>query len=323
MTSIMTNRSAIAAVDSLRSTDRYLTNTENRVSSGLRVASASDNAAYWSITTTMRSDDSAMGAVEDALGLGAAKVDVAYMGMSQAVDVLREFKSKLVAAREPGVDRDKINSELVQLRAQMRSIADGASFNGENWLVTADGANEPDRELVASFIRADDGTVRVGTVTYGQTNGSLAEPNRLIDDTSAGMYGILTQPGAASGWDVAFPNYVFMTGEDPWPSARLMAVDATTTNLEIDTMIDGAEYMEQQLVDATARLGSMSAQLENQTGLVRDLRDTNHRSVGLLRDADMNEESARLKALQTRQQLGLQSLSIANTNSDNVRSLFG
>ena len=320
MTSIMTNAAAITAVDRLRSTGHDLETTQGRVSTGLRVNTAQDNAAYWSITTTM-SDDKAMATVEDALSLGAANVDVTYMGMREAIDVMKEFKSKLVAAREPGVDRDKINSEMVQLRAQMRSIAESATFNGQNWLITENSATETSREIVTSFIRGDDGSVRVGTMTYGP--GQAGEHNRLIDETSPGTGAILTEPGVGPGWDVSIPSYVFMTGKDPWPLAREMGVDSTTTNTEIDTQLDGIEYMERQMIEAAANLGAMSTRIQSQLAMVQDFRDAGARGVGQLRDADMNQESARLKALQTRQQLGLQSLSIANSNTDNVRTLFG
>ncbi|WP_411755860.1 flagellin N-terminal helical domain-containing protein [Sinorhizobium meliloti] len=75
MTSIVTNSSSLAALQTLRSIHWQLSATQGQVSSGLSVATASDNAAYWSISTTMRSDSMAISAVSDALGLGAAKVE--------------------------------------------------------------------------------------------------------------------------------------------------------------------------------------------------------------------------------------------------------
>ena len=83
-----------------------------------------NNAAYWSIATTMRSDNKALSAVEDALGLGAAKTDTAYTGMEAAIEVVTEIKAKLVAAREPGVDKEKINKELTELKAKSAELAD-------------------------------------------------------------------------------------------------------------------------------------------------------------------------------------------------------
>lgn len=302
-----------------------MSNTQREVSTGLRVSTSSDNAAYWSITTTMRSDDKAMSAVQDALALGAASVDVASIGMSNALEVMDEFKSKLVAAREPGVDRSKITSELNELRDQLRTIAESSSFNGENWLVTQDGASEPTRNLVTSFIRNDDNTVRVGNMAYANNNGSLGEPNRLIDEsnTTAGMYGMLTMPSVAPGFDVTGPLYdVFVLGKDPWPLGEEIAVDADTTNEEIDHMIEFADYTIGNMTSAAAKLGSMANYFDRQSEFVQDMRDTAAKGVGRLRDSDMNEQSARLKALQTQQQLGLQALSIANSNGDNIVSLF-
>ncbi|NTE99822.1 hypothetical protein G6M13_23620 [Agrobacterium tumefaciens] len=110
MTSILTNSTAISALQTLRSISSGLENSQRAVSTGLRIATASDNAAYWSISTTMRSDNGALLAVQDALGLGAANVATAYAGIDSVVAVLIEFKSKLVAATEQGVDKSKIQA---------------------------------------------------------------------------------------------------------------------------------------------------------------------------------------------------------------------
>lgn len=78
----------MAALQTLRMVSGGLEKTQNQVSTGYRVATASDNAAYWSIATTMRSDNKALSAVQDALGLGEAVVDVAYAGMSAVIDLV-------------------------------------------------------------------------------------------------------------------------------------------------------------------------------------------------------------------------------------------
>ena len=116
MSSINTNVAAMTALQTLSQTNKQLTETQNRISTGYRVADASDNAAYWSIATTMRSDNAALSTVQDALGLGAATVDVAYTAMNSAIKVVDQIKSKLVAARQPGVDRAKIQSEITELQ---------------------------------------------------------------------------------------------------------------------------------------------------------------------------------------------------------------
>jgi flagellin len=174
MTSILSNAGAISALQTLRSINCEMMVTEGRISSGLRVRVAADNAAYWSISTTMKSDVKALGAVADALGLGAAKVDVSYSALSSVKDVLDEIKAKLVAASEPGVDKSKIQKEIDQLAQTTRDIADSASFAGENWLSTdivgLIDTTLPKRSstLVSSFNRSASGNVGIGTTTIDQ-----------------------------------------------------------------------------------------------------------------------------------------------------------
>lgn len=168
MTSILNNAGAISALQTLRSIGSGMAAVQGQVSSGLRIQVASDNAAYWSISTTMRSDNSAITAVSDALGFAAAKADTAYTGLKAVIDILGEFKAKLVLASEPGVNKAKVQKELEQLKQQVRGIADAASFSGENWLNTGI-SNIYDFDLnkassVSAFVRGASGDVSVRTV---------------------------------------------------------------------------------------------------------------------------------------------------------------
>ncbi|OJH54667.1 flagellar hook associated protein, partial [Agrobacterium pusense] len=175
----------MSALQTLRSIGQNMETTQDRVSSGQRVGEASDNAAYWSIATTMRSDNGALSAVQDALGLGAAKVDTAYSGMESSIDVVKEIKNKLVAAREPGVDKSKIQEEISQLQDQLKSISSSSSFSGENWLqaTISNGAGElknVTKQIVGSFIRDAAGNVSVKTVNVDLSR------NTVLFDTSSG-----------------------------------------------------------------------------------------------------------------------------------------
>ena len=168
----------MAALQTLRTLDSNLAEKQRQVSSGLRVQIAADNAAYWSISTTMRSDNMALSAVSDALGLGAAKIDVAYSGLDATIDVLAEFRAKLVAAKEDGVDKAKIQTELDQFKNQFVSIASSASFNSVNWLSTdaPQDLNELSglpTSITSSFIRSADGNVRVGSTEIDMADLSL------------------------------------------------------------------------------------------------------------------------------------------------------
>jgi len=303
MTSINTNNSAMAALQTLRSINSNLNKTQNAVSSGFRIEKASDNAAYWSIATTMRSDDSAMSAVSDALGLGAAKIDTAYTAMDNAIDVVSSIKTKLVAATEDGVDKKKVQEEITQLQDQLLSVAQSASFYGQNWVAASGGGSA---SVVSSFVRDASGGVKVNSTSYAFSTGSagnvLFGMNGTSVDTASGILG--TAYASASGYSVY--------------------------NLDISNMTSGGvgdalsmvESALQAMTSAAAKLGSISARIELQTSFTSDLRDSIQSGVGKLVDADMEAESSKLSALQTQQQLAIQSLSIANSSSQNILSLF-
>jgi flagellin len=305
MSSILTNVSAMTALQSLTNTNKQLETTQAHIATGLKVGSAADNAAYWSIATTMRSDNKALSTVVDALGLGAAKVDVAYTGVNAAIDVVDEIKMKLVAAREPGVDRGKIQSDIAVLQQQLIDNAGAASFSGENWLSVDAGAASytATKSIVASFTRASDGTVSVSTIDIDITSTELFD----ADDQS----GILDSTFTTTG-------------------AGLVTVSVTTLDVsaaglddtDIDDMISGVDAAIASMTTAASDLGAAKKRVGLQQDFVGKLMDSIERGVSQLVDADMTEESTRLQALQVQQQLGIQALSIANTNSQNILSLF-
>ncbi len=318
MTSIMTNAAAMAALQTLRSINRNLDETQSRVSSGYRVETAADNAAYWSIATTMRSDNAALSTVQDALGLGAAKVDTAYAALDTVIDLMSEVKAKLVAAREPGVDKSKIDKELSQLKDQLVSAAQSASFSGENWLYNDATAAVGTKSIVASFNRSADGSVSVTTLDY-DTSGSI-----LVDvaDARRGLLTMAVDADALAPTPTGTAREYYLIDAGSPPTGTEIALDDSTTDSELDDMISVVDELISQLTDSAATLGAITSRIEMQENFVANLMDVIDKGVGRLVDADMNEESTRLKALQTQQQLGIQSLSIANTNSENILRLF-
>jgi flagellin len=311
MSSINTNVAAMTALQTLTATNKALTETQNRISTGYRVADASDNAAYWSIATTMRSDNAALSTVQDALGLGAATVDTAYTGIDSAIKVVDQIKSKLVAARQPGVDRSKIQSEITELQAQLRGIAESATFSGENWLsVDAGAANyNATKSIVSSFSRASDNSISIGTIDIDITATELFD----ADDQS----GILDTVNTTTNGGV---DYSIAGETDGIDISGLTDSDDDLADLEeIIGVVDAAIS---DMTDAATALGAAKARVGIQQDFVKGLMDAINRGVGQLVDADMNEESTRLAALQVKQQLGVQALGIANASSQTILSLF-
>ncbi|KQZ50783.1 flagellin [Rhizobium sp. Root149] len=320
MTSIITNTGALAALQTLRSVNQNMEQVQARISSGYRVETAADNAAYWSIATTMRSDNKALSTVQDALGLGAATTDTAYTGLDSAIKVVDQIKSKITAASQPGVDKTKINKEIEQLKNQLSSISESASFSGENWLFNKDSANPGVKNIVASFNRASDGAVSLTTLAFDTATSTLI-------DTEDAQRGVLTmdwtvdQPDG-SGGTVAADYFLINADSASGASGTEIAISNTTSAEDLAGMLSATEKILQRLTDSASALGAITSRIDMQEQFVSTLMDAIDTGIGRLVDADMNEESTRLKALQTQQQLAIQSLSIANTNAQNILQLF-
>lgn len=312
--SIITNVSAMTALRSLTMTNKDLEKTQAHISTGYKVNSAEDNAAYWSIATTMRSDNKSLSTVQDALGLGAAMVDVAYTALDKSIDVLDEIKSKLVAARQPGVDRAKIQSEISALQDQIQSIADSAVFSGENWLtIDSTAGADIDKSIVSSFSRTG-GSVSVGTITVNLYNSTTDATVALFDDnaTAANKKGLVDQEltvTSTATYTVATLDISALTDS---------AADVT----DLEDMIGGVDAAISSITTAASTLGAVKTRVGLQQDFVKSMMDAIDRGVGQLVDADMTEESTRLQALQVQQQLGIQALSIANSSSQNILQLF-
>jgi flagellin len=317
MTSIMTNAAAMAALQTLRSIDTNLETTQRRVSSGYRVETAADNAGYWSIATTMRSDNAALSTVSDALGLGAATVDTAYTALDNVVDVMSSIKAKLVAASEPGVDKNKINEEMKQLKNQLISAAQSASFSGENWLYNTNAAELGTKQVVSSFVRGADGSVQVTTLDFDTEESVLID----IQDASRGFLTKSIDADVLRNTGTGTREYYLLDMGAPTGGDEI-AINTNTTTEQLDDMIAVVDNVIQQLTDAAATLGAITSRIEMQDNFVSNLMDVIDKGIGRLVDADMNEESTRLKALQTQQQLGIQALSIANSSAEKLLTLF-
>ena len=346
--SINTNFAAQTALQSLNSINKNLTTTQNRISTGLRVATAEDSAAYWSMATSMRADNKSLSAVNDALGIGAAMMDTAYTGMNAAIEVVKEMGKLLVAARQPGVNKADVQTEIDELQNQLRTIAQSASIAGENWLgVDLEGTSyNAEETIVSSFARssgANGAEVAVGTMSVNVASFFLL--NAYTDGTAPAV----NDSGSAEQWELGILGSARLsradadtdgvprgsiadgTGEagtivivnyDP-ATATTAEIDITNaTDVQMDDYIQAVDAALTEMTAAATIMGSTKKRIDIQKDFVGNLMDALDRSISTLVDADMNAESTRLQALQVQQQLGIQALSIANSNGQSILSLF-
>jgi flagellin len=217
---------------------------------------AGDNAAYWSIATTMRSDNKAMSTVKDALGLGAAKVDIAYTAMDSSIDVISEIKAKLVAAREPGVDKTKIDKEMTELKNQLEVDFRISLIFGRELAQQRITAAAGTKSVVGGFNRDVNGLVTITTLDINVT--SLTMIGAASEDL-----GILTRDVDANALDpdatttTARNYYLIDTGATTGTAASgaAVALTATTTDAEVEDMIRVVDSMFSQMTDAASNLG--------------------------------------------------------------------
>ena len=100
------------------------------------------------------------------------------------------------------------------------------------------------------------------------------------------------------------------------------SIVGTAGDADLSSIINMVDKAIAKVTDAGTKLGANKTQIDGQKSFIDTLMKANDRTIGTLVDADIEEESTKLKALQTQQQLGVQALSIANAASQNVLSLF-
>ncbi|MBB3149747.1 flagellin [Phyllobacterium trifolii] len=313
MASILTNASAMTALQTLSVTNKNLAVTQNRIATGMKVAEAADNAAYWSIATTMRSDNKANEVITSSLGLGGAKVDTAYTAIKDVVSVVDQIKQKVLSAKNASADdQGKIQTEIKALQAQLGESTK-ASYAGSNLLSTdatkdAGATAVPNFSIVSSYNRDSAGNVTTGSIDV------VLKDIRLIDTQA-------TPP--ATGPTGILDTEFSVDAATPATMGSILDLDVTSaTNADIDLMLKGIETAAGKLASGAATLGAAKTRVDLQSAFITALSDAIDRGIGSMVDADMNKESARLSALQVQQQLGVQALSIANSSNQNILSLF-
>ena len=182
MSSILTNHSAMTALSTLRQINQSLTDTQGRISSGLKISSGKDNAAYFSISKTMAGDSGMYKAIDETLTLQKNAVSTARLGAETIVELARDFAER-VAFAQGGTDevRADVQAELDQLVARMTTTISQATFNGADYVNSTSATS-----VVTGISRAAGGTISTTTMSFDQQDlGAIASALGAIDLTVA------------------------------------------------------------------------------------------------------------------------------------------
>ena len=135
--SVHTNTSAAIALQNLTATNERLNVTQGRISTGLKVQGAKDNAAIWAIAQTQRADLGALGAVKQSLDRATSIADVALSAGESVSDLLNQLKEKVVAAKDESLSsqsRALLDADFKALLRAIGSAIENASFDSGNIL---------------------------------------------------------------------------------------------------------------------------------------------------------------------------------------------
>lgn len=440
MSSILTNNGAMVALQTLKSINANLADTQSQISTGKRVSNAKDNSAVWAISKVMEADVKGFKGISDSLNLGQSTVTVARQAAETVTELLTDIKGKIVAAQEENVDRAKIQTDIDALRDQISAVVGAAQFNGLNLLSnTEKTAGSGSINVLASLDRSGTGvlasditvgkqdlgtgagaidfsatalaggsdfiafgttatqavtavnttslTINIGSqanvatpalagfdaseaieagtgfqlvisasggtvptgfntvdgdITYVARDGDTAADvakgladafNKYAEETLGDDIGAIAATSSGFGLTITGTGVAANTfsvnaeafdPDDTTIGGRLEALSDidVTTQSGVDTALTEIEDLIQTAIDSAATFGSAQGRIETQTSFITGLTDALKSGIGTLVDADMEEASARLQALQVQQQLGVQALSIANQAPQSLLSLF-
>ena len=135
--SVHTNEAALIALQNLNKTSSDLQDVQNKISTGLAINSAKDNASVWAIAQGQRADIGSLGAVKMSLDRATSIADVASTAGSTISDLLVQMKEKVVAAMDPSIDtasRTALDSDFKSILRQIGQVVQNANFDGANML---------------------------------------------------------------------------------------------------------------------------------------------------------------------------------------------
>jgi flagellin len=296
---LLVNTSAMTALLALNQTQQSLNTYENQVSTGLAISGASDNAAYWSIATSMNTQIGALGAVSSSLSESGSLLSTMNAALQQTVTIMNNINNDLLTAQGlvnegDTTDLSKTQQDISDQIQSLLSLGQSTEVNGVNFLQATAGATV---NLLSSY-NPSSGSQFI-TIDTGSTTA-------LFNTASTGATsGILGTTGAASGLSVLNFN---VTGASAG-AIENMITDLATASTAVQT--------------AASIVGATQNNVTEQQTFISNLTDSLTAAVGSLVDADMNEASTKISALQVQQQLGVQALSIANSNTQLILKLFG
>jgi flagellin len=322
LNSINTNSNAFIALESLNDTSAALSATQKAISTGFRVADASDDGASFAIAQKVRSDVSGLTTVTQQLGNAQGLVGVATTALTSVSTDFASAKSLLTDIADSTTSSDQRSQDLTSFQNLVSLVAnavDGAVYNNQTLLgnnVTGTTTTAPTAGF--SVVTDENGsstTIQSQDVVGGTDNTSGTSLN--VAQTLASFAGLTFSRTQDATSGVVTDTF---TGQDA--SAGGAAFTAAQTALAATTGATSFSAALSQVDTSLNALGSDTNFINATITFTNDKIDSLNNGLGSLIDADLTKESALLQSLQIKQQLGTQALSIANQSPQSLLSLF-
>jgi flagellin len=275
---------AMVALQSLEATQSQLAVTQKQISTGFRVADSTDDGAAYAIAQSIRSTVGALTSANQQLGTASGLLSTTQSGLNNISNTMASMRDVLVKLADSSTSSSERSNYVTQYNSMLQNV--------QTFIQDADYNG---KTLIGNMSTASGVFGRVAVAR--NENGST--------------YGITTFSGSGLYNAITFTSVLAETGVTAAASAAAL-ITATGT------------FLTEQNAVGTAlnTIGSSINYVNNETTYNNDKIDSLNSGLGSLVDADLAKESAQLTALQIRQQLGTQALSLANQAPQSLLSLF-
>jgi flagellin len=283
LNSVNTNMGAMVALQSLEATQSDLSVTEKQISTGYRVADSTDDGAAYAIAQNIRSTVGALTSANQQLGTAQGLLSTTQSGLNNISNTMASMRDVLVKLSDSSIQGNERSNYVTQYDSMLQNVQ-----------TAIQDADYNGKNLIGNMSTASGSFGRVA----------------VARNENGATYGITTFSGSAlyAAINLGTASSVTLAG------ASTVAALITATGSFITEM--------NAVGTALNTIGSAINYVNNETTYNNDKIDALNSGLGSLVDADLAKESAQLTALQIRQQLGTQALSLANQAPQSLLSLF-
>jgi flagellin len=282
LNSVNTNMGAMVALQSLNTTQQQLSATQKRISTGYRVADSTDDGAAYAIAQGIRSTVGALTSTNQQLGAVQGLLSTTNSALKDVSTAMGSMRDVLMKLADSSVTGSQRSNYITQYQQLALGVKSAIQDAGYN------------------------GKTLIGNIT-GSIGGATITDLKITRNEFGASYSIATYSG----------------------SGLYTSINFTTTQLGGYATVagfikSGGQFLNQQdnLAKQLNKVGTAINYVNNQITYNNDKIDSLNSGLGSLIDADLAKESAQLTALQIRQKLGTQALSLANQAPQTLLSLF-